>query len=98
MWAIIKQTFDIVWVVAYNLLLLDHRQKQKSKLKTCQLADTGNSLSSDDDDELMLNVLRCQLTYTRTWSDDDGDDCFYIVLFSALEQTHCTRMWFYMSD
>ena len=22
----------------------------------------------------------------------------YIVLFSALEQTHCTHMWFYMSD
>ena len=25
-------------------------------------------------------------------------DCFYIVLFSALEQTHCTCMWFYMSE
>ena len=23
---------------------------------------------------------------------------FYIALFSALEQTHCARMWFYMSD
>ena len=28
----------------------------------------------------------------------DDDDCFYIALFSALEQTHCARMWFYMSD
>ena len=25
-------------------------------------------------------------------------DRFYIVLFSAFEQTHCARMWFYMSD
>ena len=25
------------------------------------------------------------------------DRC-YIALFSALEQTHCARMWFYMSD
>ena len=25
-------------------------------------------------------------------------DRFYIVLFSVLEQTHCTRMWFYMSE
>ena len=25
-------------------------------------------------------------------------DRFSIALFSALEQTHCTRMWFYMSD
>ena len=25
-------------------------------------------------------------------------DRFYIALFSALEQTHCARMWFYMSD
>ena len=25
-------------------------------------------------------------------------DCFYIVLFSTLKQTHCTRMWFYMSE
>ena len=24
-------------------------------------------------------------------------DRFYIALFSALEQTHCARMWFYMS-
>ena len=28
----------------------------------------------------------------------DDDDHFYIVLFSALEQTHCARMWFYMSE
>ena len=25
-------------------------------------------------------------------------DSFYIALFSALEQTHCARMWFYMSE
>ena len=25
-------------------------------------------------------------------------DRFYIALFSALEQTHCARMWFYMSE
>ena len=24
--------------------------------------------------------------------DDDDDDCFYIALFSALEQTHCAGM------
>ena len=23
---------------------------------------------------------------------NDDDDCFYIVLFSTLEQTHCARM------
>ena len=23
---------------------------------------------------------------------------FYVALFSALEETHCSRMWFYMSD
>ena len=27
--------------------------------------------------------------YNKTKHDDDDDDCFYIVLFSALEQTHC---------
>ena len=27
----------------------------------------------------------------------NDDDCFYIALFSALEQTHCARMWCYMS-
>ena len=25
-------------------------------------------------------------------------DRFYIALFSALEQTHCARMWFYLSE
>ena len=29
---------------------------------------------------------------------DDDDDRFYISLFSALEQTHCARMRYYMSD
>ena len=29
-----------------------------------------------------------------TWRiiDDDDDDCFYIALFSALEQTRCARL------
>ena len=30
--------------------------------------------------------------------DDDDDGCFYLALFSALEQTHCACMWSYMSD
>ena len=30
--------------------------------------------------------------------DDDDDGYFCIALFSALEQTHSVRMWFYMSD
>ena len=25
-------------------------------------------------------------------------DRFYIALISALEQTHCARMWFYMNE
>ena len=25
-------------------------------------------------------------------------DCIYVALFSALEQTHCASMWFYMSE
>ena len=29
---------------------------------------------------------------TRQKDDDDDDNCFYIALFSALEQTHCARM------
>ena len=30
--------------------------------------------------------------------DDDDNDCFCIALFSALKQTHCACMWFYMSE
>ena len=32
--------------------------------------------------------------YVQTHDDDDDDDndCFYIALFSALEQTHCACM------
>ena len=26
------------------------------------------------------------------------DDCLYRALLCSLEQTHCARMWFYMSD
>ena len=29
-------------------------------------------------------------------NDDDNDDCFYITLFSALEQTHCAQGVFIM--
>ena len=32
------------------------------------------------------------------FNDDDDDGWFYIALFYALEQTHCARMWFIMSD
>ena len=28
----------------------------------------------------------------------DDDDCFSIALFSALQQTHCARTWFYTSE
>ena len=38
------------------------------------------------------------LCFVFSFDDDDDDDRFYIALFSALEQTHCARMWFYMSD
>ena len=30
--------------------------------------------------------------------EEEEEDRFYIALFSALEQTHCVRMCFYMSD
>ena len=51
-------------------------------------------------------ILTVLLKLPSHWSDvaiikkicNDDDDCFYIALFSALEQTHCARMWFYMSD
>ena len=33
-------------------------------------------------------------TFYRCWFDD----CFYTAPFSALKQTHCARMWFYMSE
>ena len=94
----------------------------------------------DGDDEVMLNVLGCRLTYLgqaetsaearfnkssrprkpegsfrRTAQDGHLDShaapelcCYscccwlflyiYIPLCSALEQTQCPRMWFYMSD
>ena len=39
-----------------------------------------------------------KLQYIHDDDDDDDDGCFYIALCSALEQTHCARMSFYMSD
>ena len=44
----------------------------------------------------MWERATCETTCER--DDDDDDDCFYIALFSALKQTHCARMWFYVSD
>ena len=41
-------------------------------------------------------------SHPQTWlqnkKGDDDDDCFYVALFSTLEQTHCAHMWFYMND
>ena len=47
-----------------------------------------------------LNIVMGGLTSTTaTANDDDVDgDYFYIVLFSALKQTHCTHKWVYTSD
>ena len=41
------------------------------------------------------NVAKC--IQNNMWTIQ-VDGCFYPALFSALEQTHCTRMWLYMSD
>ena len=46
---------------------------------------------------LVLKHLEQPKAYTRLLFVDfssafDDDDCFYIALFSALEQTHCARM------
>ena len=42
---------------------------------------------------LTLYVLQCHQWFCYLDDDDDDDDdCFYIALFSALEQTHCARM------
>ena len=42
-----------------------HRQQLELLLTTCYCRDTGERVRGgpSDDDELMLNVLRCQLTY-----------------------------------
>ena len=37
-------------------------------------------------------------TLQRKYKPHFDDDCFYIVLFTALEQTHWTCMWFNMSE
>ena len=46
--------------------------------------------------EFTLHEVMTTMVNTSKFSlyddDDDDDDCFYIALFSALEQTHCARM------
>ena len=46
---------------------------------------------------LCFNLCRTLPTLPAVAAAAD-DDRFYIALFSALEQTDCARMWFYMSE
>ena len=46
------------------------------------------------------SMITFAMVYSETiiWIDVFVADRFYITLFSALEQIHCSRVWFYMSD
>ena len=66
----------------------------------------SNSKPSSLPGGFVLSRIRPMLLWTthtyheipREHDEDDIDDCFYVALFSALEQTQCTHMWFYMND
>ena len=60
-----------------------------------------------DDANILVNIFLSEtrlLSYPKVKiyclvdDYDDDDDHFYIALFSTLKQTHCARMWFYMSE
>ena len=42
--------------------------------------------------KLFFGCFSCTSMFYANIIVDDDDDCFYIVLFSALEQTRCARM------
>ena len=48
--------------------------------------------------QLPLGHSMAMLKYSKSCAGAIIIDRFYIALFSTLEQTHCTRMWFYMSE
>ena len=46
-------------------------------------------------DPHVLFTVCCQvlsMERVMAYYHDDDDDCFYVALFSTLEQTHCTHM------
>ena len=50
-------------------------------------------LTIQTDGLLTVQTVYLQCRHSLYTADDDDDDgCFYIALFSALEQTHCARM------
>ena len=60
------------------------------------LASVQN-VSTQADEEWEWGLIAMWLIETFKQFEANDDDRFYIALFSALEQTHCARMWFYMS-
>ena len=62
-----------------SLLLYVHRDRKDVTIIT--LPRTATSTFTDTAPELCLTELQVVV------------DCFHIALFSALEQTHCARMW-----
>ena len=47
---------------------------------------------------LLFNIMVHDVVTAMTGTVVIYIDRFYIALFSALEQTHCARMWFYISE
>ena len=71
----------------------------KNKIKTHNML-----INKNDDFNRTTQSMQCLYLPGFSWCWNivvvavDVVDRFYTALFSALEQTHCTRMWFYMSE
>ena len=75
-------------------------------LSKWQKFSTGNKPTTSANDSNRVLEKKCKKSQVndskhalkKKHKQSQVVDRFYIVLFSTLKQTHCTHMWFYMSD
>ena len=54
--------------------------------------------STENSSWILTTCQQHRVTSGWVWKGIDDDDCLYIALFSDLEWTHCTCMWFYRTS
>ena len=93
-WPLQRRELSVKYISKHTYTIAHTCMSVHAHTNTHQWMQKAREKMSKDKTVPFLSCVQDPNTHNCT----HDDDCFYIALFSALKQTHCARMWFYMSD